>query len=83
MTRSFTRAVYRNRGRGRGRGRGQGREGEQDPFFDTKVEKFRGHMDNHEDNEQPRQGGQNQILEELFRANQQILRQGELMMDMM
>lgn len=40
-------------------------------------------MDNQEDNEHPIQLGQNQVLKELLRTNQHMLRQGQLMMDMM
>lgn len=40
-------------------------------------------MDKREDNEQPKPMGQNQVLEELLRTNQQMMRQGKIMMDMM
>lgn len=34
-------------------------------------------------NEQPRQEGQNQVMDDLLRVNQKMLRQGQLMLDMM
>lgn len=68
--------VVFERGRGRGRGRGQGREGGEDPFYDTKLYKYKEKMENQEHPEKPREGGQVHILEELLSPNQQMLRQG-------
>lgn len=62
------------RGRSRGGGRGRGREGGLDPFLDTKLENVRKCMESQEGDKQLRQGRQNQVMDEVLRVNQQMLR---------
>ena len=72
-----------HRGRGRGRERGRGRIDNAEPFSDTEPKVRREGMDQHNEEEQPRQRDPEEILDKLLRENQQMVRQGQVMMDLM